>query len=107
MNNQFLLAGDIGGTKTILALYSFKKGPLQPLFESSYQSNAYPGLDAIISDFFSQTNISAATACFGVAGPVRDRRAVITNLSWQPDTRMLQRQRERLAMPLLTTARGT
>jgi len=91
MENQFLLAGDIGGTKTILALFSLEKGPLQPFFEVSYQSNAYPGLDAIITDFFSQTDVSAAaTACFGVAGPVRDGRAVITNLPWQPDTGMLQ-----------------
>jgi glucokinase len=90
MENQFLLAGDIGGTKTILALFSSEKGPLQPLFEVSYPSNAYPGLDTIIKDFFSQADVSASTACFGVAGPVREGRAVITNLPWQPDTKMLQ-----------------
>ena len=90
MENQFLLAGDIGGTKTILALFSLEKGPSQPLFEVSYQSNAYSGLDPIIKDFFSQASATAATACFGVAGPVRDGRAIITNLPWQPDTRMLQ-----------------
>ena len=90
MKNQFLLAGDIGGTKTILALFSLEKGPVQPFFEVTYQSNAYSGLDAIIKDFFSQANATAATACFGVAGPVRDGRAIITNLPWQPDTRMLQ-----------------
>lgn len=90
MNNQLLLAGDIGGTKTILALFSSAKGPLQPLFEVSYPSNAYPGLDAIIKNFFLQANVSATTACFGVAGPVRDGRAVITNLPWQPDSRTLQ-----------------
>ena len=90
MENQFLLAGDIGGTKTILALFSFERGPLQPLFEVSYPSNAYPGLDTIIKDFFSQADVSATTACFGVAGPVRDGRAIITNLPWQPDTGMLQ-----------------
>ena len=90
MENQFLLAGDIGGTKTILALFSLEKGPSQPLFEVSYKSNAYSGLDPIIKDFFSQASATAATACFGVAGPVRDGRAIITNLPWQPDTRMLQ-----------------
>jgi len=90
MENQLLLAGDIGGTKTILALFSPEKGPLQPLLEVSYPSNAYPGLDTIITDFFSQADVSAATACLGVAGPVRDGRSVITNLPWQPDTRMLQ-----------------
>jgi glucokinase len=90
MENQLLLAGDIGGTKTILALFSPEKGPMEPLLEVSYPSNDYPGLDTIITDFFSQADASAATACFGVAGPVRDGRAVITNLPWQPDTKMLQ-----------------
>ena len=90
MENQFLLAGDIGGTKTILALFSHEQGPLRPHFEASYRSNDYSGLDEIITDFLSQAGISAAAACFGVAGPVRDGRAVITKLPWQPDTRMLQ-----------------
>jgi len=90
MENQFLLAGDIGGTKTILALFSHEKGPLHPLFEASYASDSYSGLDPIIEDFFSRADTSAATACFGVAGPVRGTRAIITNLPWQPDTKLLQ-----------------
>jgi len=90
MEDQFILAGDIGGTKTILALFSREKGPLHPLNEISYVSSSYPGLDAIIEDFFSKTKASASTVCFGVAGPVREGRAVITNLPWQPDTSILQ-----------------
>ena len=90
MGNQLHLAGDIGGTKTIMALFSSEKGPMQPLYEMNFASASYPGLDAIIEDFFSKANATAATACFGVAGPVRAGRAVITNLPWQPDTAMLQ-----------------
>jgi glucokinase len=90
MENQFLLAGDIGGTKTILALFSHEKGPLHPVFEASYSSHSYPGLDPIIKDFCAQTGTFPSTACFGVAGPVRGTRAIITNLPWQPDTEMLQ-----------------
>ncbi|KPK27244.1 MAG: glucokinase [Desulfobacterales bacterium SG8_35_2] len=90
MGDHFHLAGDIGGTKTILALFSSEKGPLQPLFELSYASSSYPGLDAIIEDFYAQAKTSALTACFGVAGPVREGRAVITNLPWQPDVNQLQ-----------------
>jgi len=90
MENQLVLAGDIGGTKTIMALFSREKGPLHPLHEISYVSSAYPGLDAIIEDFFSHSKATAATACFGVAGPVREGRAVITKLPWQPDARRLQ-----------------
>lgn len=90
MGNHFHLAGDIGGTKTILALFTKEKGPLQPLHEKSYSSRAFSGLDDIIEDFFSETGTYAQTACFGVAGPVREGRAVITNLPWQPDTHMLK-----------------
>lgn len=90
MENHFHLAGDIGGTKTILALYSREKGLFNPLYEISYESGSYPGLDAIIADFFSRTKSAATTACFGVAGPVREGRSVITNLPWQPDARELQ-----------------
>ncbi len=90
MENHFHLAGDIGGTKTILALYSSEKGLFNPLCETSYQSRSYPGLDEIIEDFFYQANTAAETACFGVAGPVRGDRAVITNLPWQPDVKTLQ-----------------
>lgn len=90
MEKHFHLAGDIGGTKTILALFSRDKGPLHPHFEQSYISSSYPGLDAIIEDFFLQAGAGASSACFGVAGPVREGRAVITNLPWQPDTNVLQ-----------------
>ncbi len=90
MDNQFLLAGDIGGTKTVLALFSFEKGPTKPLFEISYSSNSYSGFDPIIRDFFSKAAVSAATACFGVAGPVRNGRTVITKLPWQPDSQALR-----------------
>jgi len=90
MENSFHLAGDIGGTKTILALYSSQKGPLQPLHESGYASSSYSDLDAIIKDFYAQSGRTAETACFGVAGPVREGRAVITNLPWQPDSKKLQ-----------------
>ena len=90
MENHLHLAGDIGGTKTILALFSSEKGPMRPLHEVSYESSSYSGLDAIIEDFFSQAKTSAVTACFGVAGPVREGRAVITKLPWQPDIRLLQ-----------------
>lgn len=90
MNDNLHLAGDIGGTKTILALFSSANGPLHPIIEQSYTSSSHPGLNAIIDAFFTRAGLSATTACFGVAGPVRGDRAVITNLPWQPDAGMLQ-----------------
>jgi glucokinase len=90
MKNHYHLAGDIGGTKTILALFSDEKGPLDPLHERNYESSTYSSLDTIIADFFARTETSASTASFGVAGPVREGRAIITNLPWQPDEKALQ-----------------
>jgi glucokinase len=83
MKDQFLLAGDIGGTKTLMALFSNEKGPLKPVAEQSYASGSYADLDSIIGDFLQQTDISISHACFGVAGPVVSGRAKITKLPWQ------------------------
>ena len=83
MKNQLLLAGDIGGTKTIMALFSIDRGPLQPIIEKSYASGSYADFDAIIDDFLQQADTAVSHACFGVAGPVIEGRAKITKLPWQ------------------------
>jgi glucokinase len=77
-----LLAGDIGGTKTSLAVYSAEAGPRAPLAEATYPSTDYPDLQALVRDFLSQTDLCIGSAVFGVAGPVVGSRAEITNLSW-------------------------
>jgi glucokinase len=83
MKNQLLLAGDIGGTKTILALYSITDGPLKPILEQSYASGSYADIDSIIDEFIGQAGTSVKHACFGVAGPVINGTAKITKLPWQ------------------------
>jgi glucokinase len=83
MKKQFILAGDIGGTKTILALYPFAGDPLHPVFEQSYASRSYADLDSIINDFLEQTDALVSSACIGVAGPVVNGTAKITKLPWQ------------------------
>jgi glucokinase len=90
MENQFLLAGDIGGTKTTLGLFSHENGPQHSHFQATYASGSYPGLDPIIDDFLEKAGARAAIACFGVAGPVHGTQAIITTLPWQPDTQLLQ-----------------
>jgi len=102
MEKKFLLAGDIGGTKTILALFSKEKGPGEPHFEVSYRSIDFPGLDEIIIEFLAKAgDISTDIACFGVAGPVRDGRAVITKLPWQPDACQLQKHHDFTSVTLI------
>lgn len=77
-----LIAGDIGGTKTVVALYSTKSGPRQPLSSKTYSSKAYDSLEAIVDAFLEEEAEEVTHAAFGVAGPVVEGRAEITNLPW-------------------------
>ena len=77
-----LLAGDIGGTKTVLAVYTEGNNPHQPLVEATFPSDEYPSLTKLVQEFISRTNIPVARACFGIAGPVVDGRVKATNLPW-------------------------
>jgi len=80
-----LLAGDIGGTKTDLAVYSREAGPFAPLAETEVHSADYGSLTAIAREFLTQVKVSVDRACFAVAGPVVDGRSKITNLPWVID----------------------
>jgi len=77
-----VLAGDIGGTKTNLALFTDEAGLNAPLAEATYPSADYPGLEMIARDFLSRTREEVDGASFGVAGPVVNGQAKITNLPW-------------------------
>ena len=77
-----LLAGDIGGTKTDLAVFSAEKGPRSPLAQSRFHSADYPSLEAMAREFLGRVGLPVNRACFGVAGPVVDGRAQLTNLPW-------------------------
>jgi glucokinase len=85
-----VLVGDIGGTKTILAIFSTDTGPHTPLIELTYPSQHFDSLETIVSKFLAAAQLKAERACFGVAGPVLDGRARITNLTWVVDQANLQ-----------------
>ena len=80
-----LLAGDVGGTKTNLALFDPAHGPHEPLEEATFSSAQYPSLAKLIEKFLSQVNQMPSAAYIGVAGPVVERHATVTNLSWEID----------------------
>jgi glucokinase len=82
---HILLAGDIGGTKTHLAVYSSEKGLQEPLADARLPSQDYPSLGALVGDFARDLPFDFDTASFGVAGPVVRGRASITNLPWTLD----------------------
>ena len=77
-----LLAGDVGGTKTNVGIYSSDKGPREPLFEGTFPSGQYASLEDLVSEFLSKCSIKVNQAIFGVAGAVVGGQAKITNLPW-------------------------
>ncbi|MBK8164041.1 MAG: glucokinase [Gammaproteobacteria bacterium] len=91
-----LLAGDIGGTKTLLALAERTDDGIRLLREHRYDSGAYPGLEVIVGDFLARLEPGLrdiGRACFAVAGPVMtadgSEMARVTNLTWRLDNRRL------------------
>ena len=85
-----LIAGDIGGTKTDLAVYSTQSGPHAPLAQVEVKSSDYPSLQAMVAEFLSHTRMSVDVASFDVAGPVIDGHVKATNLPWVMDENSLK-----------------
>ncbi len=83
------LAGDIGGTKTILALYTGDAGADQPFDREVFPSRSFGSLEQIIQAYLAERETSISGACFGVAGPVKDNRVQATNLPWVIETNNL------------------
>ncbi|MBT3301057.1 MAG: glucokinase [Bacteroidetes bacterium] len=85
-----VIVGDIGGTKSRLAILSTKAGPRKYLFKKTYSSLSFDSIESILNKFTNESNLDIEHACFGVAGPVVDGRARITNLPWVIDALKLQ-----------------
>ena len=79
---MLVLAGDIGGTKTNLAIFSREKGLHDPIAEQTYVSANYADLETMALEFLAKTELRVEHAAFGVAGPVIAGSARITNLPW-------------------------
>lgn len=87
-----LLAGDIGGTKTRLALYDDTGGALRLGKHARYASSSAASLEAIVARFLEESgNPRPTAACFGVAGAVVSGQVRATNLPWQVSARELSR----------------
>ena len=63
------LVGDIGGTKSRLAIFSDGADPREPLAEEVFPSDRYPGIEPLIQTFLERKDLTADRACFAVAGP--------------------------------------
>jgi len=106
-----VLAGDIGGTNTRLAIYDAitagaaagDRPAFMPLFERTYPSAAHASLDGIAEAFLAVADLGGgakvASACFGIAGPIENNMCRATNLPWVVDGRALS---VRLGIPTVT-----
>ncbi|WP_419728866.1 glucokinase [Lichenicola sp.] len=86
-----LIAGDIGGTTTRLALVSSEAGPRNFLSRQDYKSADYTGLQPIVEAFLASAGGHPTSACFDVAGPVIAGKAHLTNLPWDLEEQALSR----------------
>lgn len=89
-----VLAGDIGGTKSHLALFEVGPAGLVELRSELFPSADFPGLGAVITTFFGEHPEARAgilAACFGVPGPVIDNTTRTSNLAWEIDGARLAR----------------
>jgi glucokinase len=90
-----ILAGDIGGTKSNLAVFEERGGRLAAVVQQRYASHEYAGFEEMVSVFLKHAEPACgkkriACAGFGVAGPVVENRVHATNLPWIVDGRKLQ-----------------
>ncbi len=78
-----ILAGDVGGTKTILALFEAESGVVKSLRKEQFSSAHYPTFTELLVTFLTDADCPQITAvCIGVAGIVINGRCETTNLPW-------------------------
>ncbi|WP_114992220.1 glucokinase [Synechococcus sp. UW179A] len=80
------LAGDLGGTKTLLSIYREVDGQLKKEHSRRYKSADWHDLESMLKHFLDQTPAELprpTTSCIAVAGPVHQGSAKLTNLPWQ------------------------
>ena len=91
---MLLIAGDIGGTKTLLSLFEASDSGFKTLYAHRFVSASFDSFDDLISDFITEIGIrDVAALCLGVAGPVENHNghftAQATNLPWSLDSQAL------------------
>ncbi|HEV8117841.1 MAG TPA: glucokinase, partial [Thermoanaerobaculia bacterium] len=105
-----VLAGDIGGTKTAVAIARIDSRRLSIERSETYPSGGFSTLEEILEKFLEQERRRPAVAAFGVAGPVVGGRARITKLPWRPDEGSIARacgiRRVRLLNDFVAAAYG-
>ncbi len=79
-----LLAGDIGGTNTRLAIYQSDVGvSFEAVAEQTFPSGEFETLEQILKVFLKSSDTNVTRACFGIAGPIIEQTCDATNLPWR------------------------
>lgn len=111
---KYVLAGDVGGTKTNLAVYAIgDPDGLSLVRQASFPSANYHGLEDVIAVFRRAGSAAAddseqwAAAAFGIAGPVLEGRVTATNLPWKVDAVDLSRALGGVCVRLLNDLEAT
>ncbi len=91
---KLILAGDVGGTKTLLGLFTLKSGALKCLAKARYENNAFSRLTPIISRFLEDNESMSPidAACLAVACPIVHNAGTLTNLGWRINGNLLQKR---------------
>jgi glucokinase len=79
---SIILAGDVGGTKTLLALYHFDGGSVRQIVAKKYSSKNYQRFTDLVRHFLNESQQEPEIAVFGIPGPVKDGKVKSTNLPW-------------------------
>jgi glucokinase len=90
MSRRFVLCGDIGGTKTLLAIVAVAGGRLELVLERRYADRDFAAFGDLVRTFRDEARIEVERACLGVAGPVDGRRVAVTNFPWEIDADALE-----------------
>ncbi|MXS86147.1 glucokinase [Nitrosomonas sp. HPC101] len=105
--DQYLLYGDIGGTKTLLRSAVIKNEKAQLHFEHRYDSREYGDFDSILEDFLQRSGCQPVAVCLAVAGPIVDQQVHLTNLPWMISAPALAEKFQIPAVKIVNDFEGT
>lgn len=103
-----ILAGDIGGTKTNLAVFEVRGNTLELQIKHQFASREFSSLNDVIAEFEHRiSSLQIDAACFGIAGPVIEGRCRTTNLPWDITVPGLQKHLDTDKIHLLNDLEAT
>ncbi|MBI5886363.1 MAG: glucokinase [Deltaproteobacteria bacterium] len=107
-----VIAGDIGGTKSLLGAFTPARAAHVPVCEARYDNGKYAGIEEVLSAFIKDNALKGVSAaCLALACPIEDNRGTLTNRNWRVDAETLAERfgfaRVSLINDLVATAIGS